>query len=88
MMFGSILKKVRLNAGLSQEELAERVFLSRSAVSRLENDKLELKAADLIRWFQATQAPEMAAAILCGVDITALTDLITNLTTFVGMIII
>lgn len=88
MMFGSILKKVRLNAGLSQEKLAERVFLSRSAVSRLENDKLELKAADLIRWFQATQAPEMAAAILCGVDITALTDLITNLTTFVGMIII
>ncbi|WP_368859650.1 helix-turn-helix domain-containing protein [Halalkalibacter sp. APA_J-10(15)] len=52
MQFGSILKKVRLNAELSQEELAEKMFLSRSAVSGLENDKLELKASDMIRWFQ------------------------------------
>ncbi|WP_082394261.1 helix-turn-helix domain-containing protein [Bacillus sp. JCM 19034] len=79
MQFGSILKKVRLNAELSQEELAEKMFLSRSAVSRLENDKLELKAGDLIRWFQVTNAPEIAAAIICGVDIGALMHLLSSL---------
>jgi transcriptional regulator with XRE-family HTH domain len=87
MLFGSILRKARLNAGLSQEELAEKLYLSRSAVSRLENDKLELKAADLIRWFQVTNAPEVAAAMICGVDVTALSQLISSLSTFVGVII-
>lgn len=84
MMFGSVLKRVRLKAGLSQEELAEKLYLSRSSVSRLENDRLELKAADLIRWFQVTQAPEVAAALICGVDIAALMQLISSMTTFVG----
>ncbi|MCM3620472.1 helix-turn-helix domain-containing protein [Sutcliffiella horikoshii] len=72
MSFGKILRQLRVKAGYSQEELAEKIFLSRSAVSRLENDNLELKLADAIRWFQATRAPEAVAAMLCGVDINTL----------------
>lgn len=87
MRFGRILRKVRVNAGLSQEELAEKIYLSRSAVSRLENDKLELKAADLIRWFQATQAPEVAAAILCGVDVSAVMRVIESVSLIAGSVI-
>ena len=82
MMFGPILKKARLVAGLSQEELAEKTFLSRSAVSRLENGKMELKAADLVRWLQATQLHEVSAAtvaIVSGVDLVALTQMLTSL---------
>ncbi|MGE8079059.1 helix-turn-helix domain-containing protein [Peribacillus loiseleuriae] len=81
MQFGSMLRKTRLRSGLSQEELAEKIFISRSAVSRLENDKLELKLADAIRWFQATQAPEALAALLCGIDITTV---VQSLSTLIG----
>ncbi|KMY49203.1 helix-turn-helix domain-containing protein [Peribacillus loiseleuriae] len=85
MQFGSMLRKTRIRSGFSQEELAEKIFLSRSAVSRLENDKLELKLADAIRWFQATQAPEALAALLCGVDISTV---VQNLSTLIGGFII
>lgn len=79
MSFGKILRQVRIKAGLSQEELAEEIFLSRSAVSRLENDKLELKLADAIRWFNATRAPEAVAAMLCGVDVNSLIQALSML---------
>lgn len=79
MRFGAILRRVRIEAGLSQEELAPRLFLPRSTVSKLENDKMEIKAVDLIRWFQVTQAPEIAAALICGVDIAALSQIITTI---------
>ncbi|MGG0890290.1 helix-turn-helix transcriptional regulator [Cytobacillus horneckiae] len=79
MSFGNILRKVRINAGLSQEELADKIHLSRSAVSRLENNRLEIRLADAIRWFQATNAPEAIAAMLCGVDIASLAQSLTML---------
>ncbi|WP_078379124.1 helix-turn-helix domain-containing protein [Sutcliffiella halmapala] len=79
MSFGKILRQLRVKAGFSQEELAEQIFLSRSAVSRLENDNLELKLADAIRWFQATRAPEAVAAMLCGVDVNTLIQALSML---------
>lgn len=79
MTFGTILQKVRLEAGLSQEELAEKTFMSRSTVSRLENDKLKLTVQDAISWGQATQATEVVAALICGVDLIALSQIVTTL---------
>ncbi|WP_438312318.1 helix-turn-helix domain-containing protein [Sporosarcina sp. FA9] len=79
MNFGPLLKKARIGAGLSQEELAPQMFLPRSTISKLENDKMEIKASDLIRWFQETQVPEVAVALLCGVDVIAVSQLITSL---------
>ena len=79
MDFGSVLRKARVNAGLSQEELAPLMFLPRSTVSKLENNKMELKAKDLITWFQVTNAPEVAAAIICGVDVVAVTQILSTL---------
>ncbi|MBW8350738.1 helix-turn-helix domain-containing protein [Bacillus sp. IITD106] len=68
MNLGAVLKKARITAGLSQEELALRIFLPRSTVSKLENNKMVLKAEDLIRWCQITQAQELMVALLIGVD--------------------
>lgn len=68
MQFGSVLRKMRKGAGMSQEDLAEELHISRSNVSRLETDHLELKAADLIRWANVTHSQEMLIALLCGVD--------------------
>lgn len=79
MMFGAVLKKVRLRAGLSQEELAEKIFLSRSTVSRLENNKLKLMVEDAIRWGQATQSSEIMAALICGIDISQIMEIISSL---------
>ena len=82
MRFGNILRTTRLVAGLSQEDMAEKTHLSRSAVSRLENNKMELKAADLVRWLQATQLHDVAAAttaIVAGVDLAALAQMLTAL---------
>lgn len=39
MMFGEKLKKARTQAGLSQEQLAEKLSVSRSAVAKWETDK-------------------------------------------------
>ena len=39
MTFGEKLKEARKNAGLSQEELAERIGVSRAAVAKWETDK-------------------------------------------------
>ena len=79
MSFGTVLQKVRIEAGLSQEELADKIFVSRSTVSRLENDRLKLTVQDAISWGQATNATEVMAALLCGVDLVALTTMLTTL---------
>lgn len=39
MTFGEKLKQARKNAGYSQEELAEKLAVSRSAVAKWETDK-------------------------------------------------
>lgn len=64
--------------------MAEEIYLSRSAVSRLENNKLKLTVEDAVRWGQATQATEIIAALLCGVDIAVVTELLSTVTTLVG----
>jgi len=82
--FGQIFKKSRKLSGLSQEALAEELFMPRSTISKVENNKMELKISDAVRWFQATQAPELLAAILCGVDVATVTQLLSSLPTLVG----
>lgn len=79
MKFGAVLKNARIDSGLSQDELGDKIFLSRSTISRLENDKLELKMADGIRWLHATQAHEALVALLCGVDVTTVVHTLTKL---------
>lgn len=79
MNLGAVLKKARITAGLSQEEMAFRMFIPRSTVSRLENDKTILKAEDLIRWCQITQAQELMVALLVGVDPTTIIQHISML---------
>lgn len=77
--FGSVLKRARMIAGISQEELAEKLCISRTSISRMENDKLEPRISDVIRWGQATQATELIAAMLCGIDVATLLQNISML---------
>ncbi len=61
--------------------MAELVGLPRTAISKVENDKMELKLSDAARWGQATQMPEVIAAIICGVDTAAI---IQGIATLIG----
>lgn len=90
MQFGELLRKTRLIAGLTQEEMAEKLHMSRPNISKLERDEIELKAADLVRWAQATDMPQVFASVLCGVDPAILTqflDQVMNFAQLVGAII-
>ncbi len=78
MEFGEILRKA--------EEMAEKMNMSREAISKLERNRVALKAVDFIRWFQVTDMPQIAAAMVCGADITSLTHLLNNLPTLLQAI--
>lgn len=76
---------------MSQEELAEELHVSRSNVSRLETNNLELKASDLLNWANATQCQEVIAAMILGIDVGILQqalELISTTSKLVGMIFI
>ena len=46
---GALLQEARLSAGLTQEELAEKVGTTRSYISKLEND-IKLIQERMIKW--------------------------------------
>ena len=49
-IFGKILKKFRLKAGLTQEQLSERLGISLKYISRIENGNNGVKTQTLIRY--------------------------------------
>ncbi|HLR58867.1 MAG TPA: helix-turn-helix transcriptional regulator [Pseudogracilibacillus sp.] len=72
MEFGSVLNVMRKEAGLSQEKMAEKLHIARSSISKLENNQLELRAADLFTWTKETGNQELVAAMLLGLDVGVL----------------
>jgi transcriptional regulator with XRE-family HTH domain len=54
---GARLRELRVEAGLTGKELAERLGWQRSKVSRLETGKQTASAADLMAWAAAVGAP-------------------------------
>lgn len=72
MKLGKRLRGMRKSAGMSQEDIALELHMSISNVSRLETEKYELKASDLIRWANITQSQEVVAAMVLGLDVGVL----------------
>jgi len=66
--FGAILKATRIRAGLSQEELAARLNYNQSDISKFETGHKEPTASVFMKWFEVTNAREVAVAYLCGFD--------------------
>lgn len=86
MEFGAVLKKMRKGADMSQEELAEELHISRSNISRLETNNLELKATDLLNWATATNAQDVLAALVLSVDVTVIQGLLDSVSSLIGTI--
>lgn len=68
MKLGAMLKACRVRAGYSQEQLAEKMYMSRSAISKLETDQQKLDVPTLIQWAHVTNAKEIAVAFIMGID--------------------
>ena len=68
MKYGVIAKALRVRKGWSQEELAEKLHMSRSAISKLENDQQTLDVPTLVRLVEVTGEPAVGVAIMFGMD--------------------
>lgn len=68
MRVGAILKACRTRAGLTQEELAFRLHINQSDISKYENDRVEPTLSILRAWTNNTQSQEVMVAFICGVD--------------------
>lgn len=69
MEFGAVLRRMRKQAGMSQESIAEELHIARSSISKLERDRLELRASDLISWCRITNNPEVLMTFVYGADV-------------------
>ncbi|KIL23768.1 hypothetical protein B4127_2701 [Bacillus pumilus] len=81
---GVVLRKARVQAGISQERLAEMLSRSRSCISKIENDMKVLDVPTYVRWMEATNAKEAMIATLCGIDPLAVTQQITAIMALFG----
>lgn len=54
---GELIKKARDEAGISQEELAEKIYRKRLAVSQMENGKVEISALTVSYLARALDKP-------------------------------
>lgn len=68
MRVGAILRACRTRAGLSQEALADELYISQSDVSKYENDSMEPHLSTLQAWTNTTQTSEVMVAFIMGVD--------------------
>ena len=84
-MFGQHLKAFREQAGLTQQQLADKIFKSRTAISKMENDEQEITLGTFKDWVMATNCEFQAAVILFGTDIfTTASQLATLVPAFVS----
>lgn len=68
MKYGGILRACRERSGLSQEELAFRMNVNQSDVSKFETGTKEPTLSTVQAWLSNTQATEVLVAFLCGID--------------------
>jgi DNA-binding XRE family transcriptional regulator len=50
---GTLLKQARLDAGLTQEEVADKLQTGKSAISRIENHAEDIRLSTLVNYAQA-----------------------------------
>lgn len=84
MEFGGVFRALRQRKGWNQEEMADKLHINQSDVSRFENDKALPDLMLFQQIVQVTQAPEILVAFLMGMDgITILQQLSTLLGGFI-----
>lgn len=68
MRFGAIMQACRERAGLTQEQMAEKLHRTQACISKYENDHKVPDMPTMLKWVEATGAKEVVVAFLCGMD--------------------
>ncbi|WP_164821349.1 helix-turn-helix domain-containing protein [Paenibacillus koleovorans] len=68
MKFGAIMQACRERAGLSQEQLADKLHRTQACISKYENDHKIPDVPTLVKWAEATGAREVVVAFIYGMD--------------------
>lgn len=68
MKYGVIVKALRVRKNWTQEQLARKLHMSRSAISKIENDEQTLDVPTLVSLVQITGEPAVAVSIILGMD--------------------
>lgn len=73
MEFGQQLRRVRIKAGLTQQDIADALFISRSDVSKIENNKKGLPAEYLLKWCKLTNSPDLLMTLYYATEVINMT---------------
>jgi len=84
MQFGGVFRALRQRKGWSQEEMADKLYVSQSDISKFENDKMLPDIPTFLRIAQVTQAQEVIIAFLYGMDGI---NIIQNMTRLLGGVV-
>lgn len=68
MKYGQILKACRERAGWSQLDMAFKLNRSQSCISKFETGRKTVDMPTFMQWIQLTNTPEVAVAMLYGID--------------------
>ena len=67
--YGTLLRKMRLKGGLTQDQLAAKLNISRTNISKMENGKQGIQVEDFFAWTKSTNGQEALIAFLHNMDI-------------------
>lgn len=84
MSYGQVLRAARIKAGMSQEELAARLHINQSDVSKYESGAKEPRISIFRDWTFVTQAQEVMVGFLCGVDGVAMMTMLQQMSTVIA----
>lgn len=88
MEFGETLRKMRRGARLTQQDMADVLFTSRSNISKLENNQMTLNAETLMKWCKVTNNPEVLMTLYYSTEVInyvqPVTQMITGTILFLG----
>ncbi len=62
------MQACRERAGLTQEQMAEKLHRTQACISKYENDHKVPDMPTMLKWVEATGAKEVVVAFLCGMD--------------------
>ena len=82
---GKMLKKFRIDANITQEEMAERLDSTQSAVSKLESGRKTIDIFTFASWLKITESEFAGTAMMFGMEIAnTLTHLSQTVPMFIG----
>ncbi|OIJ13364.1 hypothetical protein BKP35_09010 [Anaerobacillus arseniciselenatis] len=76
--YGELLRISRKQLDFSQEQMAERLYISRSTVSKLEAGKRTLYMDILVRWFKIINRDDVLLALLSGMEFNRIKRMLTE----------